>query len=121
VLSNDADLLVIHAAAAGALHAFEEATSWMLAHYDESPREAAAGAMPYLKLMGTIVGGWQMARAALIARELLGAGAENAAFLRAKIGTARFFAEHVLPQARAYRDEVIEGAGSTLALEEAAF
>jgi len=119
--SNDADLVVICSAMATGLQAFEEATSWILAHYDDSPREAAAGALPYLKLTDTIVGGWQMARAAQIARKHLGSGTENAAFLRAKIGTARFFAEHVLPEARAYRDEVVGGASSTLALEEAAF
>ena len=42
-----------------------------------------------------------MARAARIARDLLSAGEENAAFLRAKIATARFYAEHVLPEAEA--------------------
>ncbi len=105
----------------GALQAFEEATRWMLEHYDSSPREAAAGAVPYLKLTGTVAGGWQMARAARIAHRLLSAGAENAAFLRGKIATARFYAEHVLPEAGALRDEITLGAGSTLALEEALF
>jgi hypothetical protein len=59
-----------------------------------------------------------MARAARIARDLLASGAESGAFLRAKIATARFYAEHVLPEAETSRDEITVGAASTLALEE---
>ncbi len=59
-----------------------------------------AGAVPFLKLMGIVCGGWQMARAALAAQQELAAGKEgDAAFLKAKITTARFFADHLLAQA----------------------
>ena len=119
--ANDADLSAIGPALQAALAAFEEATSWMLAHHDSNPREASAGAVPYLKLAGTVTGGWQMARAARIADDLLASGAPNAAFLRAKVITARFYAEHVLPDAETCRDEITVGAPSTLALEEALF
>jgi alkylation response protein AidB-like acyl-CoA dehydrogenase len=119
--TNHADLAVIQASLKTAVQAFEEATSWMLAHYDDNPREAAAGAVPYLKLTGTVTGGWQMARAARIAHRLLASGEDGAAFLRAKISTARFFAEHVLPETGPWCDEITEGASSTLALEEAVF
>jgi len=120
-LTNDADLSAIASAFKAALGAFEEATAWLLARYDSDPREAVAGAVPYLKLTGIVVGGWHMAHAARIARDLLSAGAENTAFLHAKIATARFYAEHVLPEAAAARDEITTGAGSTLALEETSF
>ena len=56
-----------------------------------------------------------------IARDLLASGEESAAFLRAKIVTARFYAEHVLPDAETCRNEITVGAASTLALEEALF
>jgi hypothetical protein len=118
---NDAHLAAVRCALTGAVQAFEAATRWMLEHSDNNPREAAAGAVPYLKLTGTVAGGWQMARAARIAHRLLSAGAENAAFLRGKIVTARFYAEHVLPEAGAWRDEITMGAASTLALEDALF
>lgn len=120
-LTNGTDLSAIASAFRAALGAFKEATAWLLARYDSNPREAAAGAVPYLKLTGIVVGGWQMARAARIARDLLSAGEENAAFLHAKIATARFYAEHVLPEAAGARDEITAGAGSTLALEEMSF
>jgi len=119
--TNDTDLAAIRSGLRAALRAFEEATSWMLAHYESDPREAAAGAVPYLRLTGAVTGGWQMARAARIARDLLPSGEESAAFLRAKIATARFYAEHVLPEAETSRDEITVGAASTLALEEALF
>lgn len=120
-LTNDADLSAIASAFRAALGALEEATAWLLARYDRNPREAAAGAVPYLKLTGIVVGGWQMAHAARIARDLLSTGEENIAFLHAKITTARFYAEHVLPEAIGARDEITAGAGSTLALAEMSF
>jgi hypothetical protein len=120
-VSNETNLSVIRSALTTALNALEEATFWMLTHYDSNQREAAAGGVPYLKLTGTVSGGWHMARAARIACQLLASGEENAAFLRAKIATARFYAEHVLPEAATWRDEITVGAASTLALEEVAF
>jgi hypothetical protein len=77
--------------------------------------------VPFLKLFGTVAGGWQMARAALIAKRQLDAGAHDADFYRAKLGTARFFAEHILPLAKACSHEVVHGSASTLALAESQF
>ena len=62
-----------------------------------------------------------MARAARIARDLTQAGEPGGAFLRGKIATSRFYAEHVLPEAEAWRLEITAGAASTLALAEASF
>lgn len=62
-----------------------------------------------------------MARAARIARDLLASGEDSAAFLRAKIATARFYAERIMPEAGTCRDQITVGAASTLALEEALF
>jgi hypothetical protein len=119
--TNDPDLSAIGAALKTGLKSFEEATDWLLANSDKTPREAAAGAVPYLKLTGVVAGGWQMARAARIARNLEQAGEGGAAFLRGKIATSRFYAEHVLPEAEARRLEITAGAGSTLALAESSF
>ena len=56
-----------------------------------------------------------------IAKRALDAGAEDYDFYRAKIGTARFFAEHILPLAQAYKQAIVHGSASVLALEEAQF
>ncbi len=77
--------------------------------------------MPYLKLWGIVAGGWQLGRAALIAHEQLKNGSGNSDFLRAKIATAHFYAECLLPQASAYAHAVTHGGDSVLALSADAF
>ena len=104
-----------------AVHALEAATHWLVDHYRQQPEAAAAVAVPYLKLFGTVAGGWLMARAALIARERLAAPGADREFLEAKLATARFYLEHLLPQAAALSQTVTAGAASTLALDPAAF
>ncbi len=84
------------------------------------PNAAYAGSVPYLMLTGTVVAGWLMARALVVAEDRLAAGTE-AEFMGAKIATCRFFAEHILTQAPALRDSVVEGADSVTALALEAF
>src|SRR3954452_4053958 len=71
---------------------------------EKNPNAAFAGAVPFLKLMGIVAGGWQMARAALAAEKQMKQGDRK--FLEAKIVTARFYAEQVLVQAPGLRDTV---------------
>jgi acyl-CoA dehydrogenase len=78
-------------------------------------------AVPYLELLGTVAGGWLMARAAVIAHRTLGASEADRDFLTAKIATARFYCEHLLPPARALAETVVSGAGSVLDLDDALF
>ena len=73
-----------------------------------SPNAVFAGSVPYLLLAGNVVAGWQMARALLVAEDLLAAGVE-ADFMRAKITTARFYGDHILSQVPGVRDSIVEG------------
>ena len=100
------------------LRALTEATNWLLA---ASAREAAAGAVPYLKLCGTVIAGWLMARAARAATARLARGDPDADFLAAKRITALHYQLHVLPQGGALRDTVVHGAATTLGLSDAQF
>ncbi len=78
--------------------------------------------MPYLKLAGLVLSAWQLARAALAAQsQLEDGGTQDAGFLHAKIATATFFAEHLLPQADALAHAVAEGGPAVMALDEAQF
>jgi acyl-CoA dehydrogenase len=104
-----------------AVDAFNAATQWVVDNFPKDPNAVAAVSVPYLKLCGTVAGGWLMARAALVAESKLAAGEGDAEFYRAKIATARFYAEHILPQSAALSSEVVNGAGSVLALTEAQF
>jgi butyryl-CoA dehydrogenase len=75
--------------------------------------------VPFLKLMGIVAGGWQMARAALAAEKKMGSG--DKPFLEAKIATARFYGDHVLVQAGALRDTVVKGSATVMSLTEDQF
>jgi hypothetical protein len=99
----------------------DNATQWLVSAFTRDTREAAASAVPFLKLAGTVLGGGLMARAALVADQGLNAGEGDAQFYGAKIKTARFYCEHMLPQASALAHTVMHGAGATLALSEAQF
>jgi alkylation response protein AidB-like acyl-CoA dehydrogenase len=88
---------------------------------EKSPLPAFAGAVPFLKLMGIVAGGWQMARAALACERRLAAGTGDKSFLEAKLATARFYGDHVLVQAPALRDTVVSGSGGVMALSEDQF
>jgi hypothetical protein len=89
---------------------------------ESGPARAAAVASPYLRLFGTVAGGWLLAHSALAARRRLEANdGGDRAFLEAKIKTARFYADNLLPQAAGLARSVVRGADSTLALDEAQF
>jgi butyryl-CoA dehydrogenase len=94
---------------------------FVLANVKSEIRGVYAGSVPYLKLAGITFGGWQMARAAVIAQRKLTEGGADADFLRAKIATARFFADHVLSAAAGIRTSIVHGSPGVLALPDAAF
>ena len=103
------------------IDALEEATRWIVDNFQKNPNAVFAVAVPYLKLFGTVGGGWMMTRAADVAQKKRGQPGADTAFLDAKLVTARFYCEHVLPQAAAYKQTVISGADSVMALAESQF
>jgi hypothetical protein len=86
----------------------------------KDPRATFAGAVPFLKLMGIVAGGWQMARAAIAAEKLKAKGGDKS-FYEAKIATARFYGEHVLVQAPGLRDTVVKGGAGVMGLTDEQF
>src|SRR6267154_1950723 len=115
------DMAATREAFSAALTAAEECVSWMVITYGNDIKAAHAGAVPFLKLMGIVCGGWQMARAALVARQRLSEGKGDKSFYEAKIKTARFYADHVLTQAPGLRNTVVHGAAGVMALSEDQF
>jgi hypothetical protein len=77
----------------------DSATDWILEHQKGDPRDAAAGAVPFMRLWGTVAGGWLLAQGALAAKAEIDTGEGTTKFLKAKIVTARFYGEHILPRA----------------------
>jgi alkylation response protein AidB-like acyl-CoA dehydrogenase len=99
-----------------AVGALGETSMWLGSNAMKDLKGVFAGAVPYLMLWGYVAGGWQMARAALIAAKKSGDP-----FYDAKLVTARYYADHVLPKALGLKHEITSGGKSTLALSEAQF
>ena len=94
---------------AAARQAFLDVVDFVVQHGKTEPNAVFAGSVPYLMLAGNLMAGWQMARALMAAEDRLAEGVD-ASFMRAKVLTARFYADHVLVKAPALRDSVVEGA-----------
>ena len=103
-----------------ARRAFLDVVDFVSGGAKASPNAVFAGSVPYLMLAGNVVAGWQMGRALLAAEKALAAG-EDAEFMKAKIATARFYADHILTQVPGLRDSIVEGAESVTELSLEAF
>jgi alkylation response protein AidB-like acyl-CoA dehydrogenase len=104
-----------------AIDGLEAATRWIVETFPSNPKAVAAVSVPYLKLFGTVAGGWMMARAAVAAGAALKQPDADRDFLEGKLASARFYAEHELPKAATLTREVTRGAGSVLALDPSKF
>src|SRR5205085_9203557 len=117
--ASDASLRAIGLPLAAATASLQSAIDWMVPAYGTHVRAAHAGAVPYLKLWGLVAGGWQMARAALIASRQLADRVGDTDFLRAKLATAVYYAECLLPQADGLARTIVDGSDAALALTAA--
>ncbi|MBP7451903.1 MAG: acyl-CoA dehydrogenase [Ottowia sp.] len=111
---ND-DAKVMAQRLAAARLAFIDVVDFIAAQSKSDPNAAYAGSVPYLMLTGNLVAGWQLGRALLAAQSLAGKGVDEA-FLKAKIATARFYADHILTRVPGLRDAIVHGAHSVTAL-----
>ena len=118
--ADGADFASIRAALRDGVLALEQATQWVLQTIEQDPDATLAASFSYLMLVGYVCGGWQMARAAVAARARLQSG-EHKGFYRAKIATATFYAEQIMPKANALLSVVKSGASTALALGEECF
>ena len=112
--SGSADAKAVQKQLSAARAAFEEAVAYIVANAKTDVKAVYAGSFAYLRLSGLVLGGWQMARALLAAERLRDS---DPAFYAAKIATARFFAENLMPQAQALATSIVESGHSTNALE----
>ena len=103
--------------------AFVDVVGFMVGQGKSGPNAANAiyaGSVPYLMLAGTVVAGWQMARALIVAEDALAEGVDPD-FMKAKIATARFYGDHILNKAPSLRDSIVDGAEAVTALALEAF
>ncbi|MER2552556.1 MAG: acyl-CoA dehydrogenase [Thauera sp.] len=103
-----------------AIDALESATEWMLANGREQLADVLAGAVPFLHLLGTVCGGWQLGRAALVAQVKQRAGDGDAVYLAGIVDLARFYVATIGPQAAAHAATVREAGAALTRFNEAA-
>ena len=99
----------------------EEATNWLLGKAQDEPAVVYLAAFDYMMLAGTVIGAWQMARAAEIAHGKLASAAGATDFYKAKIITARFYAEEILPRSAGYLEAATSDSSSAMELPEDQF
>jgi butyryl-CoA dehydrogenase len=105
--------------AAAALARLEQVTAWIAGADLADPEEAAAAATEYLRQFGlvAIAGMWTRMAAAALPR----ADGPEASFHRAKLRTARFYLQHLLPQAEGLAQSILAGGRALREFEAAAF
>ena len=115
------DLMGIHIGLRHAVEALQAACNHVFVDFTSRPAEVLAGSVPLLRLFGIVAGGWQMARAALAANQLLAQGKGDARFLAAKVASARFYAAHVLPQCAGLAEVAMRGGDAVMIMDESGF
>ena len=119
--AGSADAQAVARRLKAARQAFIDVVDFIAAQAKADPNAAYAGSVPYMLLAGNLVAGWQLGRALLVAEKALAGGSNDAGFMKAKIATARFYADHILTRAPGTRDAIVEGADSVMALPMDAF
>ena len=115
---SDIDELAGQASALkSAVDSGREARTWLLENAAQNRNVAGGVSVNFMMMMGYICGGWVMGQSALKAARLLEGGGGNESFLRAKLVTAQFYTDHLLPRAASCLAIVETGADSIMALD----
>jgi len=115
---DDANLRAIGYALGNGTQALASSVRFVVETYERDPKRVLVGAVPFLELFGIVAGGWQMGRSALAASRLLGQGDDDSAFLRTKILTARFYADHFLSRVSGLASTVAFGSEAAMAMAD---
>ncbi len=91
-------------------------SSYLLSGDKKDPELVSAAAFNYLMLLGTVIGGWQLSRGALVAAAEIGKPGADRVFLQTQLLMAQFYAEQVMPRAFAHGAAVRTGSRTTMAL-----
>ncbi len=115
------DMAAIREGLTASAEALEAATRWVAQSVKSDLVSALAGSVPFLRLAGTALGGWLLAKSALVAQAKLATRDGDPAFLEAKLITARFYAEVILPPALAQLGPLKAAGRTVFALKEEQF
>ena len=115
------DLAAIASGIESAASSLEDATRWVAGTASKDLTNALAGSVPFLRLAGTALGGWLLAKSALVAQQRLATRDGDPKFLEAKVVTARFYAEVILPPALAQLGPLKAAGRTVFALKDEQF
>jgi 3-(methylthio)propanoyl-CoA dehydrogenase len=104
-----------------AVQAYTRVVDFVVQNTKTQPNQVFAGSVLYLKLAGLVISAGQITRGAVAAADLLAAGNTDEVFLQAKISTAAFYVQHLLPQSSALAAAVIDGASAVSDFDVAGF
>ncbi|MBV8793042.1 MAG: acyl-CoA dehydrogenase C-terminal domain-containing protein [Pseudolabrys sp.] len=96
----------------------QQASMWFMQNAMAKPDNAGAGSYDYMHLFGLVALGYMWCRIAEAAKAKSGNGA---AAYNAKLVTARFFMERMLPETAAHLARIQSGAASLMELPDEAF
>lgn len=112
-----AGLTLLHDQLSAAINMYQSCVQYVLDHAQADPRAVYAGSVPYLMLTGYVLGGWQMARAALVCVNP-GQSGYGSAFMKNKLSTAVFYAGAILPRVQALGQQMHQGETIARALNQ---
>lgn len=104
-----------------AVSVLEDTSERLFANGASGVLDTAAGATPYLRLFASVVGGYLLAKQATAAEARLASDEGNPDFLKAKISTAKFFIDQLLPGAVALAPTITAGSQTLFEMSEQAF
>ena len=104
---DDQRLVAVRSSLTAGIDDLEATVNWLLANAPSDPHAPGSAAVNLMMLAGTVLGGYQLARAALAI--VNGASADDAAFGETKLQTVAFYASHMLPRSGAYRAAATAG------------
>ncbi|PWL18425.1 acyl-CoA dehydrogenase [Falsochrobactrum shanghaiense] len=103
------------------LNDLQAATMWLMENAMAKPDNAGAASNDYMHLFGLVALGFMWGRMAKVAEEKLAAGEGDRDFLEAKLVTARYYFERIMPESAAHLARIQSGADSMMALDADAF
>jgi len=118
-LEATTELKALAAPLQAGLESLQAVTNWIFENGLADPKEALSGATPYLEMFGVVTGGWFSARMALAAQGELNDGSDDVAYLKARISSAAFFIEQLVPRAAGLAASVTAGASGLYEIDAA--
>ncbi|ARN76192.1 acyl-CoA dehydrogenase [Oceanicoccus sagamiensis] len=112
------EMATIASSLAQGADSLQQVANWVIEHHMDNPQLPGAVAVNFMMAAGTVIGGWLLAKGAVIATAKL---AEDESFYSAKIITARFYAEQIMPRADAHVKMAESGSAMTMALADDQF